>query len=182
MAYEIFKSKIPIVSAVGHETDFTICDFVSDLRAPTPSAAAELVYPSETEIVSKLDSFNIRLKTGILNKLERNKQYLNALTKGKLEKTPMDIIARYNMLVDNYVKRLELSAVSKITKIRAAFEKQIALLDSLSPLKTMSRGYSVATNEKGNVINNTKDVKVGDNITLKVLDGSIGAKVESIGG
>lgn len=144
---------------MGHETDFTICDFVSDLRAPTPSAAAELVYPSEAEIKSKLDSLNIRMRTSVLNKHARYKQYLTALTKGRLEKRPMDIITRYRMMTDNYVKHLEAGVIKAQTKCKAAFEKQVALLDSLSPLKTMARGYSVATNESGKLVNKTGDVK-----------------------
>lgn len=106
LAREIFASKIPVVSAVGHETDFTICDFVSDLRAPTPSAAAELVYPSEMELISKLDTLKLRLKSSVVNILQRRKQYLEGITKGRLEKTPQDIIARYRIMTDNYEKHL----------------------------------------------------------------------------
>ncbi len=106
LAREIFASKIPVVSAVGHETDFTISDFVSDLRAPTPSAAAELVYPSEMEITSKLDTLNLRLKSSMSNILNRRKQYLESITKGRLEKTPQDMIARYRLMTDNYERHL----------------------------------------------------------------------------
>ena len=159
LAYAIFESKIPIVSAVGHETDFTICDFVSDLRAPTPSAAAELVYPSEVEIKSKLESLNIRMNTAILNKLERNKQYLNTITKGRLEKTPVDLVNKYTMMIANYIKNIQTSINFKYTKCRNAFEKQVALLDSFSPLKTMSRGYVVATDNMGKLVSKIGDVK-----------------------
>lgn len=106
LARAIFASKIPVVSAVGHETDFTICDFVSDLRAPTPSAAAELVYPSEMEITSKLDTLNLRLKTSIANILSRRRQYLESVTKGRLEKTPQDMVARYRLMTDSLENRL----------------------------------------------------------------------------
>ena len=106
IARAVFESKIPIVSAVGHETDFTICDFVSDLRAPTPSAAAELVYPSEMEISSRLDTLKLRLNTSIVNILEKRKQYLESITKGRLEKTPQDMIIRYRLMTDNYEKLL----------------------------------------------------------------------------
>ena len=106
LAREIFASKIPVVSAVGHETDFTICDFVSDLRAPTPSAAAELVYPSEMEIISKLDTLNLRLKSSIANILQRRKQYLDGITHSRLEKTPQDMIARYRLVTDNLYSKM----------------------------------------------------------------------------
>ena len=181
MAYAIYESKIPVVSAVGHETDFTICDFVSDLRAPTPSAAAELVYPSETEILSKLDTYNIRIKTNILNRVARRREYLEIIQKG-LQKTPRDIIAKYRLMTDNLVKNLE-SYVNKIvTKRKMDFEKQLALLDSLSPLKTMSRGYSVVTNEKDKLVTKTSDVTIGDKLNIKVTDGIVATKVESVGG
>lgn len=182
LAREIFASKIPVVSAVGHETDFTICDFVSDLRAPTPSAAAELVYPSELELKSKIDTLNLRLKTSVLNILERRKQYLDALTKGRLDKTPQDMIARYRLMTDNLEKHLEIATDKFVLACRAKYEKQIAILDSLSPLKTMLRGYSVASDNNGNLVSTVSQVSVGDNINVKVIDGIINAKVESIGG
>ena len=99
------------------------------------------------------------MRTSVLNKHARYKQYLTALTKGRLEKRPMDIITRYRMMTDNYVKHLEAGVIKAQTKCRTAFEKQVALLDSLSPLKTMARGYSVATNESGKLVNKTGDVK-----------------------
>ena len=182
LAYEIFKSEIPVVSAVGHETDFTICDFVSDLRAPTPSAAAELVYPSEMEITSKIDTLNLRLKTNISNMLARRKQYLESITKGRLEKTPLDMIARYRLMTDNFERNLESVTNKFITSCKSKFEKQVALLDSLSPLKTMKRGYSVTTNNDGKLINKIADVNIGDSINIKLTDGKVSAKVESIGG
>ncbi len=99
------------------------------------------------------------MRTAVLNKHARYKQYLTALTKGRLEKRPMDIIAKYRMMTDNYVKHLESGVIKVQTKCKTAFEKQVALLDSLSPLKTMARGYSVATNESGKLVNKTTDVK-----------------------
>jgi len=182
LAREIFASKIPVVSAVGHETDFTICDFVSDLRAPTPSAAAELVYPAEMEITSKIDTLNLRLKSGISNIVQRRKQYLEGITKGRLEKTPQDMIARYRLMTDNLERHLESLIDKQVIACRAKYEKQLALLDSLSPLKTMLRGYSVASNNEGILISKVSQVSVGDNINVKVTDGIINAKVESIGG
>ena len=182
LAREIFASKIPVVSAVGHETDFTICDFVSDLRAPTPSAAAELVYPSEMEITSKIDTLNLRLKSSVQNIVQRRKQYLEGITKGRLEKTPQDMIARYRLMTDNLERHLEAAIDKSVVSCRTKYEKQVALLDSLSPLKTMLRGYSVASNNEGTLISKVSQVSVGDNINVKVTDGIINAKVESIGG
>ena len=99
------------------------------------------------------------MKTAVVNKLERNKQYLKAVTKGKLEKTPIDMIAKYRIMIDNFVKHLESGIKREYTKCRTSFEKQVALLDSLSPLKTMARGYSVATDSNGKLINKVGAVK-----------------------
>ena len=181
LAREIYASELPIVSAVGHETDFTICDFVSDLRAPTPSAAAELVYPSYAELVSKIDTINLRLKTSILNTVKNKKQYLQANVEGRLQKVPMDIINRYNLLIDTLVHRIEQAIKGVMSTQRQDYEKQVALLDSLSPLKTMLRGYSVATNEKGKLVTSISNINVGECMTLKVTDGTINTKVESVG-
>ena len=145
LAYEIYKSEIPIVSAVGHETDFTIADFVADLRAPTPSAAAELVYPSMAEIMSKIDTLNIRLKQAVVNIISRRKQYLQNLSEARLKKVPQDLINKYKMMLDNFETQLKINMKNKISKLRLEFEKNVALLDSLSPLKTIKRGYSVVS-------------------------------------
>jgi len=99
------------------------------------------------------------MKTAVVNKLERNKQYLKAVTKGRLEKTPNDMITKYRMMILNYGKHLESAVKREYTKCRTSFEKQVALLDSLSPLKTMARGYSVVTNTHGKLINKISDVK-----------------------
>lgn len=107
IARAIYASRVPIVSAVGHETDFTICDFVSDLRAPTPSAAAELVYPSELELKQRILSLNTRLITASLNYINLRRQYLNSKTVTRLEKYLTGDISKYRLLIDNFVHRLE---------------------------------------------------------------------------
>lgn len=180
LARAVFTSKIPIVSAVGHETDFTICDFVSDLRAPTPSAAAELVYPSEADILTRLNTLKIRMNTTIVNMLDRRKQYLLSMKQGRLEKTPTDLIAKYMMMLDNIDKRVISSIQKELTKYRSNYEKQVALLDSFSPLKTMARGYSVATKANGKLITMVSEVDKGDKLIVKVTDGKIETVVENI--
>lgn len=180
LAREIFKSKIPIVSAVGHETDFTICDFASDLRAPTPSAAAELVYPSQMEIVQKLESHKIRMTTTIKNSLKLKRQYLESVKTRRLEKTPRDMISKYTMMTDNYTKRLEQKVNAVYINALKNYEKQVALLDSYSPLKTMSRGYSVAQRLDGKILSKISNISVGESFSLRVVDGNIKAKVEEI--
>ena len=130
--------------------------------------------------MSKIDSLNLRLKTAILNILSRRKQYLEVLTHAKLEKTPLDLIAKYRLMTDNFERHVLLNTKKIVTKCRADYEKEVAILDSLSPLKTMSRGYSVVNNSKGELISKVSDVNIGDDIVIKVTDGKINAKVHSI--
>ena len=178
LAREIYMSRIPIVSAVGHETDFTICDFVSDLRAPTPSAAAELVYPSEFELKQKLNSYSLRLNTAIGNFIARRRQYLEQTKSSRLEKTPRNIIARYRIIVDNFGRRIETKVSHMMKEYRLNLEKQVSLLDSYSPLKTMVRGYSVVVNVDNKCVKSINDVASGDKLRIKVTDGEIKAIAE----
>ncbi len=178
LARAIFKSEIPIVSAVGHETDFTICDFVSDLRAPTPSAAAELVYPSKIELLSSINSLSLRLNRAMSVMLDKKKQFLNNITAQRLQKTPQNILQKYIMIVDSSIKTMENNIKNKYSACEKEYTKNIALLDSYSPLKTLARGYSVVSNSNtGLVIKNKDDVKKGDLIDIKVQSGKIEAEV-----
>ena len=143
LAREIFNSKIPIASAVGHETDFTICDFVSDLRAPTPSAAAELVYPKKSDILAKISTDRNRNILAMNGYINRKKEYLKRIKASKLEKIPYDIINKYRMQIDKDIMISKNAIDMKIEKYRSICIKNIAKLDALSPLKTLTRGYSV---------------------------------------
>ena len=176
LARAIFKSEIPIVSAVGHETDFTICDFVSDLRAPTPSAAAELVYPSKLELIAGINNLKVRLNRAIDVYIDRRKQFVKNISMQRLQKTPEAIIQKYNLLVDSYIKSMENTIKNKYTILEKEYNKNIALLDSYSPLKTLSRGYSVATCN-GKTIKQVADVNKGDIIDIKLIDGKIKTEV-----
>ena len=176
LARTIFKSEIPIVSAVGHETDFTICDFVSDLRAPTPSAAAELVYPSKLELIAVINNLKVRLNRAIEVYIDRRKQFVKNISMQRLQKTPEAIVQKYNLLVDSYIKSMENTIKSKYMILEKEYNKNIALLDSYSPLKTLSRGYSVATCN-GKTIKQVADVNKGDIINIKLIDGKIKTEV-----
>lgn len=176
LARAIFKSKIPIVSAVGHETDFTICDFVSDLRAPTPSAAAELVYPSKLELVASINNLKVRLNRAVEVALDRRKQFVKNISVQRLQKTPEAIIQKYNLILDTYIKSIENNIKNKYVTLEKEYNKSVALLDSYSPLKTLSRGYSVAMKES-KVIKKVEDVSKGDKIDIKLINGKIEAEV-----
>jgi len=174
LAYAIFESNIPVVSAVGHETDFTICDFVSDLRAPTPSAAAEVVFPELTELEYKISSFEKRLKLALVGNLENKKRQLKRLSESYYFKRPMELInklkIRLDVLENGLIKANDKSMINRINE----YTKLVNKLDALSPLKTLARGYSVAmVNDK--VIKNKNDIKINEAFLLKLNDGEIKA-------
>lgn len=177
LAREIYKSKIPIVSAVGHETDFTICDFVSDLRAPTPSAAAELVYPRYSDIVTKISTDRNRNILAITGYINRKKDYLNRIKAAKIEKVPYDMINSYRVNIDKMLTTSKNIIDMKIEKYKSMCVKNIAKIDALSPLKTLTRGYSVVQNETGHVIKRKVDVKKNDKLNITLQDGKIDAVV-----
>lgn len=178
LARKIFESKIPVVSAVGHETDFTICDFVSDLRAPTPSAAAELVYPQYSDIVKRIamDKNRIMIATG--NYLERKKEYVKRLKAAKLEKVPLDMINKYRLTVDSLNKQSYNILNLKLEKYKSKSMQIIAKIDTLSPLKTLTRGYSVTETKDGKVVKSIKDVSKLDKLNIRLTDGNIKVVVE----
>lgn len=178
LARQIYASNIPVVSAVGHETDFTICDFVSDLRAPTPSAAAELVYPEYSDLVNRIYKDKNRTMIAIKNYVERKRQYVERLKAAKLEKVPLDKINKYRLTIDNIMGKCESTLRYKVEKYRTVCIKNITKIDTLSPLKTITRGYSVAEDANGNIIRKVSDVKPNDEIKITVTDGNISAIVK----
>ena len=178
LARKIFESKIPVVSAVGHETDFTICDFVSDLRAPTTSAAAELVYPQYSDIVQKISTDRNRIIIGIQNYIIRKREYVKRIKAAKLEKVPLDIINRYRMIIDSTIRKSENNIRLRIERYKSKCMQTISKLDALSPLKTLTRGYSVVENKERKVIKSVKDVKKDDKLNLTLVDGKINVIVE----
>lgn len=173
LARTIYNSKIPIVSAVGHETDFTICDFVSDLRAPTPSAAAELVYPKYTDILTKISTDKTRNVLAIQGYINRKREYLKRIEAAKLEKVPYDIINNYRISIDKNITLSKNCIDMKIEKYKSTCIKNIAKIDALSPLKTLVRGYSVVQNDNGEVIKKVSDVKKDDSLKVTLQDGKI---------
>ncbi len=178
LAREIYNSDIPIISAVGHETDFTICDFVSDLRAPTPSAAAELVYPQMSDLIIKLENYKNRSKQAILNYLDRKKEYVKRLKSSKLEKVPLDIINNYRLNIDSMLRSNENKLHLLLERSKSRYLQSVSKIDALSPLKTLTRGYIVAQDNDGIVIVKTNQVKSGDNLKLTFIDGKINVIVE----
>ncbi len=179
VARAIYASEIPIISAVGHETDFTIADFVADLRAPTPSAAAELAQVDVKEIEEKINSYRNRFKIALKKKVEYMRLRYEKALASKVFKEPTQKINEYYMNIDIKLKNMEVIVQNKIKEAKLKATNSIARLDTLSPLKTLVRGYSIVE-EKGKVIKSIKQVQENDIITVRMYDGRISTKVQKV--
>ncbi len=166
-ARAIFNSHIPIISAVGHETDFTIADFVADMRAPTPSAAAEIAVPSMIELANRILTNKERISQSMIKRIENNKLILKRFKM----KTPKDKIDDYRLKIDSSVKTLESCVKLKSETLKRQLAQNAAKLDALSPLQTLSRGYAIPTTSEGAVIRSALDMEDGMEFTLRMKDG-----------
>ena len=176
VARAIFASDLPIISAVGHETDFTIADFVADLRAPTPSAAAELAVPNKQDLILKLQNLENRSKIALKKKTEfMRMRYEKCMTR-RVFKEPMQMIEEKYLWVDMRKKRIQNAVMQGFQRKKGSAMEKIAKLDALSPLKTLTRGYSI-TKLGNKVITRASDLKKDDEITLTFLEGETKAKV-----
>ena len=167
----IYNSEIPIISAVGHETDFTIADFVADLRAPTPSAAAELAVPDIYEVHKKINMYQDRLRTGLVKKVELMKMRYSKCMASSAFREPLRRVNDNYLKLDSYIKQLENQIKTKQEKEKSRYIELVAKLDAFSPLKTLTRGYSI-TEKNGKIVKSEKDLKSGDEIEIKFIDGS----------
>ena len=167
-ARAIYASKIPIISAVGHETDFTIADFVADLRAPTPSAAAEISVPSVIELRNRINTDQNRISQNIAKRIEGSRLLLKRFRM----RTPKDRIDECNLRIDSLVKSMDNRLNMKIMTLRRQFSEHAAKLDALSPLQTLSRGYSIPTKDDGSVIRSAGEMQSGMEFTLRLKDGN----------
>lgn len=177
VARAIFNSKIPIISAVGHETDFTIADFVADLRAPTPSAAAELAVANIDDVRETLKAYNNRYKVSLKKKIELMKMSYEKCMTRQAFKNPTQKINEQYMLIDMKVKSLQNSILLKIKEDKTKFVKEVAKLDALSPLKTLTRGYSIISKQDGKIAKEVKDLSQGEKVSIRLSDGSVDAQV-----
>ncbi len=177
VARAIFDSKIPVISAVGHEPDVTISDFVADLRAATPSNAAELAVPDQDALRQMLDSISSAMATALSRQVRGAKQHLAALAAspalcsptGYLEQKRKDTVLLSNRLVSAHIRGVE--------REKRSFVELTAKLDAMSPLKVMTRGYAIAQLENGDVLRSVQQVKQDDTISIRVSDGNIRATV-----
>lgn len=176
VARAIYDSELPVISAVGHETDFTISDFVADLRAPTPSAAAELAVTDVSKLKSDLDLKQRRLKMALSRKTEFMRLRFEKCMNSRVYKEPLQKINEYYMRLDKLIKSIENSSVKKLKDSKLEAAKLMTRLDTLSPLKTLTRGYCL-TEYDGNIVTKAKDLKKDMEIELRFQDGNTKAKV-----
>ena len=176
VAHAIYNSEIPIISAVGHETDFSISDFVADLRAPTPSAAAELAVPDIYEVKQKINTYQNRLRLTLIKKVEIMKLRYEKCMSSRVFKEPLRNINDNYLKIDAYIKRLENSIKTKQKEEKTKYIELISKLDTLRPLKTLTRGYSLVE-ENDKIIKSAKDVKTGDKINIRFVDGTKQAEI-----
>ena len=177
LAREVYASEIPVISAVGHEIDFTICDFVADLRAPTPSAAAELAVPETRELIRKINNVVGHMQVLLDRGVKLRRQNLESLADRPVFNQPMLLLDGPRMELITSTQRI-VRAMEKITEEKKrSFAANAAKLEALSPMAVLLRGYSAAFTEKGKLIHSVEDAAVGDKIALSVSDGTIYTEV-----
>ena len=176
VAHSIYNSEIPIISAVGHETDFTIADFVADLRAPTPSAAAELAVSDIYEVKQKILDYQDRLRMSLIKKVEIMKLRYEKCISSSVFKEPTRRINENYIKLDTYIKQLENLIKTKQEKEKSKFSELVAKLDAYSPLKTLSRGYSI-TEKDGKIIKSEEELEKGDIVNIRLSDGNKEAQI-----
>lgn len=180
LAYAVYRSQIPVISAVGHETDFTICDFVADLRAPTPSAAAELAVPDQMQLRAEIHTLLSRMQRTVTNNLREQRLRLEQSTQKSVLKNP-------NLYFDT--KRMQLISVSTqfdalektiLHRARIRLQENAAKLQALSPLSVLARGYSVTTLADGTVVHSANQLSENTEITVQLTDGKAACTVKEI--
>ena len=179
LARRIFSAAVPIISAVGHETDFTICDFVADMRAPTPSAAAELAVPDRRELMLRLDSYGERAYMAISNHIIRLKERVAYLTEKTGSDATLAFIDAKREAVAVQREKADLLIRSTLDRLRDRLAIEASKADALSPLSILSRGYSVAEGQKG-IIKTVGDVTLGEQLSLILSDGRLCAEITEI--
>lgn len=180
LARRIFKCKIPVISAVGHETDFTICDFVSDRRAPTPSAAAELAVPDGNELKKKFLNVTTRMSNILDSRVKNEKEKLRLLSCRRVLTTPGAYLDDKKMELLRLSENLEFSVIRRIELLKQRIGTDAALLEAVSPLKVISKGYSAVFGTNGKLLKSVSSANVGDSVTFRLIDGKVSATVTEV--
>jgi exodeoxyribonuclease VII large subunit len=179
VAKAIYEAKTPIISAVGHEIDFTISDFVSDLRAPTPTAAAELAVPNTIDLINNIKQLELRLTKSISNKLELNKNRLEAVLNSYIMKNPSTLYEAKIQSLDNLIDKMIIYTNNIFESKSFRYVSLLDKLEALNPIKTLKRGYSI-TRVEDKVITDIKKIKKDMIINTEIEKGTIISKVMEV--
>lgn len=180
LAHVIYNSEIPIISAVGHEPDVTISDYVADLRAATPSNGAELAVPDKDAVLQQLDSLQDRISTTILRQIRMARLRLNGLASSSAMQGPTTYIAQRRKSLELLRNRLSAAQTKSVSVRKQGFMALAAKLDAMSPLKVLTRGYSLTTAQDGSVLNSVKNTGVGQSIDVRLADGILTATITNV--
>ena len=177
VAYAIYQSQIPVISAVGHEPDVTISDYVADLRAATPSNAAELAVPDQDALRQSLDAMSAGMATALNRQLKAAQQHLTVLSQSPALRSPTGYIEQRGKSLELLKNRLIVAQTRNITQKNQRYIAAVSKLDAMSPLKVLTRGYSMAQTEGGQVLRSVQQVELGERIHISLSDGSLSATV-----
>ena len=180
LARAIYASRIPVISAVGHETDFTICDFVADRRAPTPSAAAEIAVPDTLELMRKINNITGRMELLLSKNIERKKMHLKMLSESRVMINPLNMLDEKKAILLSEIIRLEAALKGNTVAKKNRFIELSSMLSALNPLSVLSRGFSAVFDKEGSLIKSAAAVKPGDELSLRLKDGEIRTTVKEI--
>ncbi len=182
VARAIYESELPVISAVGHEPDVTIADFVADLRAATPSNAAELAVPDMSELGEALSAARARLDQAVNRRLSERRKGLEELASRRVMQSPTGFIDQRRLELDSIRLRLDAAATARLGRERQEFSRLAAKLDALSPLKVLGRGYSIALDAGGRAVKDAGRLSPGERLELRFSKGSASCLVESVNG
>ncbi len=178
VARAVAASRIPVISAVGHETDFTLCDFAADLRAPTPSAAAELAVPDRAELAAGLAALRERLQSAARERLESGRMRIDGLTRSRALQSPLESVGLLRARVDRLSESLAAAARRKTDAAKAALARSAGKLEALSPLAVLARGYAVVYDGSGRAVSGAAAVREKEKILVRMRDGGLNCTVD----
>ena len=180
LARVIYASEIPIISAVGHEIDFTISDFVADMRAPTPTAAAEIALPDNADLIRRINNITDKMRSLLSAKCAYYRQSLEHLASSRALSSPLNMIDDRRMAVTALCDRMDRNMELMLSRKKGDFVRLTAALDSLNPMSVIKRGYSAVYGEDNTLVKSVDQIKVGSRVNFKLSDGSVSAVAEEI--
>ena len=177
VAYAIYHSEIPVISAVGHEPDVTISDYVADLRAATPSNASELAVPDQDALRQSLDAMSAAMASALNRQMKAARQHLNILSQSPALRSPMGYIEQRGKGLELLKNRLIAAQNQQLTQKNSRYIAAVSKLDAMSPLKVLSRGYAMAQRENGEILRSVRQAEIGERLELSLSDGKLRATV-----